>query len=103
MKNELRRSILSIVEDGVVEVDVDTFVNDGVADVGVDNDVIFFNAGFGSGMVARERAGFASGFVGSSDDIDRPRPFVDLICGVRDRCRPIDICSTVGRRPARSS
>ena len=83
---------------------VDKFVNDGVVDVGVDSDENFFNAGFGSGTVARERwVGFASGFVGISDDIDRARPLVDLRCGVRDKCRPIDICSTVGTRPARSS
>ena len=100
-KNELRRPIRSIAEDGVVDVDVDTFVNDGVVDVGVDNDEIFFSAGFGGSTVARER--WVSGFAGSSDDIDRPSPLVDLRCGVRDKCRPIDICSTVGRRPARSS
>lgn len=105
-KNELWRSVRSTEEDKVVEVEVDTFVKDGVTDVGVVcSDEIFFNAGFSSGTVARERwAGLESGFVvGSSDDIDRPRPFVDLRCGVRDRCRPIDICSTVGTRPARSS
>jgi hypothetical protein len=84
--------------------DVDTFVKDGVADVGVVKDEIFFNAGLGSGTMTRERwVGFVSGFVGSSDDVDRPCPFVDLRCGVRDKCRPIDICSTVGTGPARSS
>lgn len=89
----------------MVEVDVDTLVKDGVADVGVVlNDGIFFSAGFGGGMAGREwLGGFSSGFVGGSDDIDRPRPFVDLRCGVRDKCKPIDICSTVGTRPARSS
>lgn len=94
------------MEDRVVEVDVDTFVKDGVTDVGgVCSDETFFNAGFGGGTVARERwAGLASGFEGgSSDDIDRPRPFVDLRCGVRDKCKPIDICSTVGTRLTRSS
>jgi len=105
VKKELLRSVRSIAEDKVVEVDVDAFVKDGVADVGVVcNDETFFSAGFGGGTVARERwAGFASGLVGISDDIDRPRPLVDLRCGVRDKCRPIDICSTVGTRPARSS
>lgn len=106
VKNELWRSVRSIVEDKVVEVDVDTFVKDGVVDVGVVcNEGVFFNAGLGGGTVARERwAGFASGFTGGiSDDIDRPRPFVDLRCGVRDKCKPMDICSTVGTRPARSS
>jgi len=103
-KNDSWRSVRSIAEDRVVDVDVDAFVKDGVLDVGADNDDVFFNAGFGSGTVARERwAGFASGFAGRSDDIDRPRPFVDLRCGVRDKCRPIDICSTVGTRWARSS
>jgi len=89
----------------VLEADDDAFVKDGVVDVGVVwNDAIFFNAGFCGNLVVRERwAGFASGFVGTSDDIDRPRAFVDLRCGVRDRCKPIDICSTVGIRPARSS
>lgn len=85
---------------------VDTFVKDGVVDVGVVcGDEIFFRADFGGSTVARERwVCFASGLVGGiSDDIDRPRPFVDLRCGVRDKCRPIDICSTVGTRPARSS
>jgi len=103
-KNESWRSVRGTAEDRVVDVDVDAFVKDGVLDVGTDNDVIFFSAGFRSGTVARERwAGFASGFAGSSDDIDRPRPLVDLRCGVRDKCRPIDICSTVGTRWARSS
>jgi len=103
-KNESWRSVRAIAEDRVVDVDVDAFVKDGVLDVGADNDDVFFNAGFGSGTVARERwVGFASGFAGRSDDIDRPRPFVGLRCGVRDKCRPIDICSTVGTRWARSS
>ena len=103
-KNDAWRSVRGIADDRVVDVDVEAFVKDGVLDVGADNDVIFFSAGFGRGMVARERwVGFASGFAGSSDDIDRPRPFVDLRCGVRDKCRPIDICSTVGTRWARSS
>jgi len=105
VKNELLRSIRNIAEDKVVEVDVDAFVKDGVVDVGaVCNDETFFSAGFGGGTVARERwAGFVSGLVGISEDIDRPRPFVDLRCGVRDKWRPIDICSTVGTRPACSS
>ena len=103
-KNDSWRSVRGIAEDRVVDVDVDALVKDGVLDVGADNDDVFFNAGFGSGTVARERwVGFASGFAGRSDDIDRPRPFVDLRCGVRDKCRPIDICSTVGTRWARSS
>lgn len=89
-----------------MEVDVDTFVEDGVVNAGVVcGGEMFFKAGFGGDTVARERwVDFASGFVGSiSDDIDLPRPFVDLRCGVRDKCRPIDICSTVGTRPERSS
>lgn len=87
-----------MAEDKVVEVDEDMFVKDGVVDVGVVwNDAIFFSAGFGGDVVVRERwAGFASCFVGTSDGIDRPRPLVDLRCGVRDKWRPIDICSTVG-------
>ena len=98
------QSVRGVAGDEVMDVDVevDTFVKEGVVDVGVDSDGLF-NAGFGSGTAACERwAGFASDFVGSSD-IDKLRPFVDLRCGVRDRCRPIDICSTVGTRPARSS
>lgn len=94
-----------MVEDKVVEVDDDALVKDGVVDVGmVRNDGNFFSAGFGgNGVVCEGWAGFASGLVGISDDVDRPRPFVDLRCGVRDKCKPIDICSTVGTRPARSS
>lgn len=106
VKNELLRSVRGIAEDKVVEVDVDTLVKDGVMDVGVvRDDETFFNADLGGGTAARERwTGFASGFEGCiSDDIDRPRPLLGLRCGVLDRCRPIDICSTVGTRPARSS
>ena len=86
----------------MVEVEVDTLVKDGVVDVGVVcNDEYFLSAGFGGGAVARKRWGvLASG--GISNDIDRPRPFVDR-WGVRDKCNPIDICSTVGTHPARSS
>lgn len=89
----------------MVEVHEDTFVKDGVVEVGaLWNDAIFFSAGFGGNAVVRARwAGFASGFVGTSGGTDRLRPLVDLRCGVRDRCRPIDICSTVGTRPTRSS
>lgn len=104
-KDEVGRSVWKMAEDKVVEVDKDTFVKDGVVDVGVVwNDGTFFSAGFGGGAAVRERwVGFPSGFVGTSGTIDRPRPFVDLKCGVRDTCRPIDICSTVGTRPVRSS
>lgn len=72
-KNESWRSVRNIAEDKVVDVNVDAFVKEGVLDVGVDKDGTFFSAGFGGGKVARERwAGFASGFAGRSDDIDRP-------------------------------
>ena len=86
-------------------VDDEPFVKDGVVDEGVvRNDPNFFSTGFGGNVVVRERwMGFASGFLGISDDVDRPRPLVDLRCGVRDKCKPIDICSTVGTRPVRSS
>lgn len=102
---EVRLSVRRKAEDRLVEVDVDTFVKDGVLDVrAVCSDGTFFIAGLGGGMLARERwAGFVAGFVGPSGDIDRPLPLADLRCGVRDRCRPIDICSTVGTRPGRSS
>jgi hypothetical protein len=102
---EVRLSVRRMAEDRLVEVDVDTFVKDGVLDVrAVCSDGNFFIAGLGGGMLARERwAGLVAGFVGPSGDIDRPRPLADLRCGVRDRCRPIDICSTVGTRPGRSS
>lgn len=65
-----------------MEVDEDAFVKDGVADVGAAwNDAIFFStgSGFGDKPAIRERcAGFASGFAGTSDGNDRPRPFVGL-------------------------